>query len=58
MKFSLAVAASMATATMATPIFGDHKWGLKWGNKKEEVAAKGPCEFHPHLPTSQPTKQY
>lgn len=43
MKFSLAVAASMATASVASPIFGNH-WGLKWGNKKEEVAAKGPCK--------------
>ncbi|KAM0714790.1 hypothetical protein Q7P37_009254 [Cladosporium fusiforme] len=43
MKFSLAVAASMATASMATPIFGH--WGQKWGNNKQEVAAKGPFEF-------------
>ena len=30
MKFSLAIAASMAASAMATPIFGKH-WEDKWG---------------------------
>jgi hypothetical protein len=35
MKFTLAVAASMAATTMANPIWGKH-WGQRWGHNKEE----------------------
>jgi len=35
MKFTLAVAASMAATTMANPIFSKH-WGQRWGHNKAE----------------------
>jgi len=35
MKFTLAVAASMAATTFANPILSKH-WGQKWGHNKEE----------------------
>merc|ERR1712137_720277 len=44
MKFTLAVAASMAATTMANPILGKH-WGQKWGHKQEEVAQASPFDF-------------
>lgn len=39
MKFSLAVIATMAASTMASPTWGKHwseKWGEKWGNNKDQ----------------------
>lgn len=39
MKFSLAIAATMAAATMASPTWGkdwSEKWGEKWGNNKDQ----------------------
>ena len=46
MKFTLAVAASMAATTMANPILGKH-WGQKWGHKQEE--GKRPSNVHHHI---------
>lgn len=51
MKFSLAVAASMAATTMASPIIGDifgsKHWGNKWGNNKDEGKSSSPSSSHP-----------
>merc|ERR1712137_720923 len=44
MKFTLAVAASMAATTMANPILGKH-WGQRWGHNKAEVAESSPFDF-------------
>ena len=54
MKFSLAIAATMAASTMASPVWGKHwseKWGEKWGNNKDQSTSSS------HRSIDHPVKQ-
>jgi len=54
MKFSLAIAATMAASTMASPVWGKHwseKWGEKWGNNKDQSTSSPYRSINPSIKT-------